>query len=71
MPVQIYTDIPAIKIKLEGNWKQKLYTLSEQVLTDCNYFVRVDTGMMRSSSIMASDLSNGTIIWDTPYAAKV
>lgn len=71
MPVTITTDIPAIKIKLDGNWRKNLHALSEQVLTDCNFFCRVDTGTMRSTSLIASDLSNGTLIWDTPYAAKV
>lgn len=71
MPVTIVTNIPEIKVKLDGHFKKNLYTLSEQILTDCNYYVRVDTGMMESTSLVASDLAGGTLIWDTPYAKKV
>lgn len=71
MPVTISCNIPAIKGKLDSNWKQHLPLLCEQVLTDCNYFVRVDTGTMRSSSLTASDMKSGELIWDTPYASKV
>lgn len=45
--------------------------LSEQVLNDCNYFVRFDTGALKDSSITHSNLKKGVLVWQTPYALKM
>ena len=47
------------------------FELSNQILNDCNYFVREDTGELRRSSVRGSDLQKGIIGWDTDYARKV
>ncbi len=71
MPVTITTNIPKIKLKVDGAWKKTLVPLAEQALTDCNYYVRQDTGALRSSSLSASIPREGLLIWNTPYAKRV
>jgi hypothetical protein len=71
MPVTITTNIPKIKLKVDGAWKKTLAPLAEQALTDCNYYVRQDTGALRSSSLSASIPREGLLIWNTPYAKRV
>lgn len=45
--------------------------LDEQVLKDSNYFIPKDTGQLEDSSIIASRIGQGELIWDTKYARKV
>lgn len=71
MPVTITTNIPKIKLKVDGAWEKTLVPLAEQALTDCNYYVRQDTGALRSSSLSASIPCEGLLIWNTPYAKRV
>ena len=47
------------------------YLLSSQVLADSNKHARMDTGEMIMSSLRASDLPKGELVWDTPYAKRV
>lgn len=71
MPVTITTNIPLIKLKVNSAWKKTLVPLAEQALTDCNYYVRQQTGALRSSSLTASIPREGLLIWNTPYAKRV
>ncbi len=45
--------------------------VSAQVLADCNRYARDDTGRLIASSITASDLALGRLVWRTPYARRV
>lgn len=47
------------------------YLLSSQILADSNKHARMDTGEMIMSSLRASDLPKGELVWDTPYAKRV
>ena len=42
--------------------------LSEIALEDCNKFCKVDTGETRASSYKASNLSKGSLTWNTKQA---
>lgn len=68
MDFTVHTDLPAIKsqISVDINWALPL--LSEQILQDCNYFCKQDQGGLIASSLSASDLEHGNLIWDTVYA---
>ncbi len=68
---RVTIDVSQIENKIKSKWDNKLYILSEQVLNDCNEFVRVDQGTLKESSYIASDLSIGHLVWDTPYAKRV
>lgn len=45
--------------------------LDQEVLKDSNYYVRKRTGELERSSIRASQIGKGILIWDTKYARKV
>lgn len=47
------------------------YQLSSQILADANKHVRMDTGALKFSSQIASNLPKGELVWDTPYAKRV
>ena len=70
MSVRIEISEKNVVAKVMGAWDKGLYTLSSQVLNDCNQYVKVDQHTMESSSYAASQLSDGRLIWDTPYAKR-
>jgi len=45
--------------------------VSGELLKDANARARFDTGEMIRSSLRASELKDGLLIWDTPYAKRV
>ena len=57
--------------KFEALREKASYLLSSQILADSNKHARMDTGEMIMSSLRASDLPKGTLVWDTPYAKRV
>lgn len=70
MPVRIQIDPNRVSAKVNGAWKESLPVLSSQILGDCNQYVKVDQHSLESSSYVASDLNNGKLIWETPYAKR-
>ena len=70
MPIKIQIDPNKVGAKVMGAWKESLLPLSSQILEDCNQYVKVDQHTMESSSYAASDLNNGKLVWDTPYAKR-
>lgn len=59
-----------IMAKIETRWKKTLLPLSSQILQDCNYYVKVDTSALMASSLIHSRLSEGILVWQTPYARR-
>jgi hypothetical protein len=45
--------------------------LDQEVLKDSNYFIPKDTGELERSSLRASQIGKGKLVWDTPYARKL
>jgi hypothetical protein len=70
MPIRIQIDPNKVGLKVQGAWKESLLPLSAQILGDCNQYVKVDQHTLESSSYAASDLNNGKLVWDTPYAKR-
>ena len=70
MSVKIQIDRNKVCAKVMGAWKESLLPLSAQILQDCNKYVKVDQHTMESSSYAVSDLHNGKLVWDTPYAKR-
>ena len=70
MPIRIQIDPNKVGLKVQGAWKESLLPLSSQILGDCNQYVKVDQHTLESSSYAASDLNNGKLVWDTPYAKR-
>ncbi|AFE86248.1 putative minor capsid protein 2 [Bacillus phage PBC1] len=59
------------KVKVTKALEKAQVVLDEQVLKDSNYFIPKDTGQLEDSSIIASRIGEGELIWDTKYARKV
>lgn len=61
----------AKKEQIDKAFNKALFAAREQILTDCNYFIRVDQGILRDSAKTAVDGDTLTITYDTPYARRV
>lgn len=71
MGVKITIDKSSVSARIKGAWKSVIPKLAEQVLTDCNFYCRVDQGVLRASPQTASNFTSGVLVWDTPYARRV
>ena len=60
----------AVQIKLQGSLKKSLYDISKLILDDCNRYCKEETGELIQSSYTASNLAEGKLKWDTPYARR-
>jgi hypothetical protein len=45
--------------------------LDQEVLKDSNFFIPKDTGELERSSLRASNIGQGVLRWDTPYARRL
>ena len=70
MSVRFNIDESKIQVKMDNIWKNGLEMLSSEILRDCNKYCKEDTGMLIMSSYIHSDLKNGRLVWNTPYAAR-
>ena len=70
MPVKINIDADKITYKIERTINNGMGMLASQILRDCNRYCKEDTGMLIASSYIHSDLNNGKLVWQTPYAAR-
>lgn len=69
--VQITVNRSRISARINAGINRMIPAVAEQALADCNYFARRDQGTMIESSETASDLQNGELVWNTPYARAV
>lgn len=67
---EIETDIPGIKLQIRQAIDRALPVLAQQILKDCNYFCKQDQGGLINSSLIASNVESGDLIWDTVYANR-
>lgn len=70
MSVRFNIDESKIQVKMDNIWKNGLEMLSSEILRDCNKYCKEDTGMLIMSSYIHSDLKNGKLVWQTPYAVR-
>ena len=70
MSVKINIDGDKIKYKIDRTIKNGMGMLSSEILKDCNKYCKEDTGLLIVSSYIHSDLDNGKLVWQTPYAAR-
>ena len=68
--VKINIDRKRVAAKIEGAWGKGLPLLSEEILTDCNEFVKVASHTLEQSAIIHSIPAEGKLIWQTPYARR-
>ena len=62
---------PMPKKTLKDACMQGLFAAQEQMLTDANYYVRVDQGTMRDSSYVDKEDDGIVLVWNTRYARRV
>lgn len=67
----VTTDLGRIKPKIHDVLKAATYVTSDQVLKDSNYFIPVQRWYLRDSSLIASNLEDGKLFWNTPYARRL
>lgn len=70
MAVRITVNENKIRATIDSTWETGLEMLSSQILRDCNFYCKEDTGMLIMSSLIHSRLKEGLLIWQTPYAAR-
>jgi Minor capsid protein len=64
-------DLSGVEGDIEFAFKKGQYMLDNQVLKDSNYYAPQDQRFLIKSSILHSDLGNGKIVWQTPYAKRL
>lgn len=69
--VTVKTDLKRIAPKVSKAVQKAHFTLDQQVLKDSNNYAPMDTGNLINSSINASKIGDGQLIWDTPYAKRL
>ncbi len=67
----IKTNKRAIKARVRTACAEARRVISNEFLKDSNKYARHDTGEMIKSSIRSSNIDEGELIWDTPYARRV
>lgn len=70
MAVKISIDRSRVAARIKAGKMAMVAAVAEQALSDCNYFAKRDQGTLIESSQTASDLENGLLVWNTPYARK-
>ena len=70
MSVTVTFDLYGTARKVDDEFKKIRPMLSSQILKDCNKYCKEDTGLLIVSSYIHSDLDNGKLVWQTPYAAR-
>ena len=68
--MRITIDKSAVKMKVANAFDKGLAILSEEILNDCNQYCKEKTGALIASSLRASELDDGKLVWDTKYAAR-
>ena len=71
MPVKINIDKAKVLTRLDFSGDpRKMKILCEEILADCNEYCKFDTGNLIDSSLIASRLDKGLLVWATPYAKR-
>lgn len=70
MGVKIDINKQKIATRFDTKWKNKLEMISTEILNDSNQYCKEDTGTLIASSLIHSRLSEGLLIWQTPYARR-
>ncbi|ARW58273.1 minor capsid protein [Bacillus cereus] len=67
----IRIDTSHVEQKFDGAVKKAQRAFSQQVLADSNYYIPMDTTATMQSSLIASDMDKGNLLWTTPYASDI
>lgn len=68
----ITVDLTQMERRLLRRFPQRAQReLDGQVLKDSNKYIPKDTGNLEASGIRNTQVGNGKVIWDTPYARRL
>lgn len=70
MPVRIQINIPQVGANVTGAWEKSLEPLATEIREDCNKYCKERDGTLIRSSLIHSQLDQGRLIWQTPYAKR-
>ena len=70
MPVHIKISPEKVQAVVMTAWQKGISALSEEILADCNEYVKVDQHTLEMSSLEHSIPKEGKLIWQTPYAKR-
>lgn len=70
MPVKIIINKKGVETRVEYAFKKGMGVLANEILNDCNEYCKMDTGNLIASSYIHSQLDEGRLIWQTPYARR-
>lgn len=71
MGVKVKTDFSGVLKKVKSKSERTQAVLDEQVLKDSNFYAPEDESTLIGSSIIASEIGKGKLVWDTPYARRL
>lgn len=66
----IKIDKSAVVARIMGQWGKALPVLTEEILNDCNEYVKWEQGDLAQSSYTHSDFKQGIMRWQKPYARR-
>ena len=70
MPVKIIFSREKVETRIKYAFGAGMGMLAHEILNDCNQYCKEDTGMLIASSYIHSQLDDGKLIWQTPYARR-
>ncbi len=70
MVVKVKLDKGAVLHRTSIDIARATEQMANQALKDCNFYAKHKDKDLINSSIPASDLKKGLLIWDTPYARR-
>lgn len=70
MPVTVKVNPATVTAKVTDAFDAILPQLSELILADCNEYCKEDSTALIGSSISHSQMKEGKLIWETPYARR-
>jgi len=71
LSVRVRIETKQIKPKVKKTVEQAQRVVDSQVLKDSNRYAPMDTGNLINSSLRASQIGQGRLVWDTPYARRL
>lgn len=66
----IKMDKNAVVARVMGQWDKALPMITEEILNDCNEYVKWEHGDLAMSSYTNSDFRQGIMRWQKPYARR-
>jgi hypothetical protein len=69
--IRVKVDTKRIKPKIEKAVNMAQAVVDSELLKDSNKYAPRDTGNLVNSSLRASQIGKGKLIWDTPYARRL